>query len=135
VSAAELQGEAPPLLGSLRASRYPRLLDVDALPDGPPSARAPEWPRRVATAEAARELLRLVNRTAGAELPGLAAAPTCELLLPSAAPGRYHAAEVMFGGALLRVYPDGPHGPGVVYTVEDPPALRAIVDRLPRWSG
>jgi len=131
VSAAELSGEASPLLGSLEASRSPRLLDVDALPASPPAVPAPRWPRRVATAEAARELLRLVNRGAGAEMPGLLAAPTCELALPSATPGWYHVAEVMFGGELVRVYPDGAHRPGIVYTVQDPPALRALVERLP----
>jgi hypothetical protein len=135
VSAAELRGEAPTLLGSLEASRSPRLFDVDALPAAPPATYAPRWPRRVATAEAARELLRLVNRSAGAEMPGLLAAPTCELALPAARPGWYHVAEVMFGGELVRVYPDGAHRPGIVYTVQDPPALRALLERLPLLPG
>ena len=135
VSSAELAREAAPLLASLEASRYPRLLDVDALPASPPAAHAPGWPRRVATAESAREVLRLVNRAAGAEMPGLAAQPTCELALPSAKPGWYHVAEVMFGGELLRVYPDGTHRPGIVYSVQDPQALRALVDRLPVLPG
>lgn len=135
ISSAELDRSGPPLLGSLVATRHGRLLDVDALPAAPPAAHAPRWPRRVATAEVARELLRLVDRAAGAELPELFATPTCELALPSARPGWYHVAEVLFSGELLRVYPEGAHGPGVVYPVQDPPALRALVERLPLLGG
>jgi hypothetical protein len=131
VSASELRREAAPPIGSLRAARSARLLDVDALPAAPPAEAAPPWPRRIATAEAARELLRLVSRAAGAEMPDLLAPPTCELLLPAARPGWYHAAQVLFGGELVRVHPDGADRPGVVYPVADPRALRALVERLP----
>ena len=130
VSASELRRAAAPAIGSLRASRSARLLDVDALPAAPPAAPPPPWPRRIATAETARQLLGLVNRSAGAEMPGLLAPPTCELLLPSTQPGRYHALQVLFGGELLRVHPDGADRPGIVYPVADPRALRALLDRL-----
>ncbi|HWU85646.1 MAG TPA: hypothetical protein VN253_00115, partial [Kofleriaceae bacterium] len=57
----------------VQASPYPRTFDVDALPASPlPAHRAP-WPRRLASHEAARSLLGLVRRTAGAEMPGLLA--------------------------------------------------------------
>jgi hypothetical protein len=130
VSASELRRETAPAIGSLQASRSARMLDVDALPAAPPAAPPPPWPRRIATAETARELLRLVNRSAGAEMPGLLAPPTCELLLPAARPGCYHAAQVLIGGELLRVHPDGADRPGIVYPVDDPRALRALVERL-----
>ncbi len=130
-SSGELAREPGETIGSIQASRYPRLLDVDALPASPPDAIAPPWPRRVTTPELARDLLRLVRRSAGAEMPGLVAPPCCELLLPSPKRGWYHLVQVLFDGELVRVFPDGTHRPGVVYPVDDRPALRALVVRLP----
>jgi len=133
VSSDELRGERDPgaPVGSSGASPYPRLLDIDALPSSPLAAHPPPWPRRIATAAIARDLLRLVRRAAGAEMPGLLDAPSCELALPSSKPGWYHAAHVLRDGELLRFYPDGTHRPGVVYPVDDPRALRELLDRLP----
>jgi nucleoside-diphosphate-sugar epimerase len=130
-SSRELGREPGEGIGSLQASRYPRPLDVDALPASPLEAYPPLCPRRVATPELARELLRLVRRAAGAEMPGLLAAPSCEIMLPSAKPAWHHLVQVLFDGELVRVFPDGTHRPGVVYPVDDPPALRALVARLP----
>jgi hypothetical protein len=130
-SSRELGREPGDAVGSLQASCYPRPLDVDALPASPLGTHAPLCPRRIATAELARELLRLVRRTAGAEMPGLMAGPGCEILLPSAKPGWYHLVQVLFDGELVRVFPDGTHRPGVVYPVDEPPALRALIARLP----
>lgn len=131
VSSRELGREPGEGVGSLQASCYPRPLDVDALPASPLETHPPLRPRRVATPELARELLRLVRRTAGAEMPGLLAAPCCEIMLPSAKPGWYHRLQVLFDGELVRVFPDGTHRPGVVYPVDEAPALRALVARLP----
>ncbi len=131
VSSDELRGDPDRELAPLPASPYPRLLDVDALPSSPLDDHPPPWPRRIATAAAARDLLRLVRRAAGAEMPGLLAQPSCELALPSARPGWYHVAQVLLDGAFLRVYPDGTHLPGIVYPVDDPRALRALLEPLP----
>ena len=108
-----------------------RVLDVDALPAQPLIEREHPWPRRVASTDAARSILRLVRRTDGAQMPGLLAQPSCDLALPASQPNSYHLAQVLFDGEFVRVYPDGHRKPGVVYPVEDPHALRALVDNLP----
>jgi hypothetical protein len=119
------------------AARWPRTLDIDALPALPIGPRSAQWPTRVATAEAARQLLRLIDRDAGAQMPGLLATPACELALPSATAGAYHVAHVLLDGAFVRFYPGGPAEPGVVYPIDDASALRRIIDELPvavsRW--
>jgi hypothetical protein len=135
VSSRDLRRDPDETIGSIRASRYPRLLDIDALPSSPLAAHPPPWPRRIATLAAARDLLRLVRRSAGAEMPGLIAQPSCEIALPSAKPGWYHVAQILFDGELVRVYPEGSHRPGIVYAVDDPQALRALVDELPAAPG
>jgi hypothetical protein len=121
---------APPRARS-GAPPYPRLLDVDALPASPLASHPPPWPRRIATPEAARDILRLIRRAAGAEMPGLLAQPICEIALPSPRPGWYHVAQVLLDGGFVRVYPDGTALPGVLYPVDDPLALRAILAHLP----
>jgi hypothetical protein len=130
-SSSELRRDPGEASVSLQASPYPRFLDVDALPASPLGTHRQPWPRRIATAGAARDLLRLVRRAAGAEMPGLLAAPRCEIALPSPSPGWYHLAQVLLDGAFVRVYPDGTHRPGVVFPVDEPRALRALVDLLP----
>jgi hypothetical protein len=131
LSSHELRGELTEVGPAGQLARYPRLLDVDALPASPLADRPPAWPLRLAGAEAARELLQLVRRTAGAAMPGLLAQPSCEIALPSAYPGWYHAMQVLLDGELVRVYPDGEHRPGVVYPVDDPRALRCVIAQLP----
>jgi len=113
------------------AAHWPRTLDVDALPAAPLGPRATPWPRRIAPAAAARQLLALIQRDAGAQLPGLLATPSCELALPSAVPGAYHVAQVLLDGSFLRFFPDGAAAPGVLYPVDDAHLLRRIVDELP----
>jgi hypothetical protein len=109
--------------------RSPRILDVDALPA---TALQPSrsWPHRLASPEDVRFILGLVRRSEGAPMPGLLAAPVCELAVPSAEPGLYHSVQVLLGGAFVRVYPDGDHRPGIVYPVDDPHALHAHVESL-----
>jgi hypothetical protein len=113
------------------AEPWPRTLDIDALPALPLGPHPGHWPRRIASRDAVRQILRLIRRDAGAQMPGLLAAPTCELALPSADPIAYHVAHVLLEGAFVRFHPDGVTAPGVVYPVDDTHALRRIVDELP----
>ena len=137
-SSYDLRREPAETIGTMRGwrtSRWPRLLEIEALPSSPLTTHLPPWPRRIATAAAARDLLLLVRRSAGAEMPGLLAPPCCEIALPSSKPGWYHVAQILFDGEFVRFYPGGMHLPGIVYLVEDPRALRALVDRLPGPPG
>lgn len=133
VAASELRSDGAEAGSAQRTGEpYERVLDLDSLPADPLDGHAPPpWPRRLATIETAREILRLVRRSGGTRLPGLLATPLCEVALPATRPHAYHLAQVLLGGELLRVYPDGQDAPGVVYPVEDPPALRALVETLP----
>ena len=130
VAASELRRE-PRVGGAAPAGvLYPRALDVDALPAvtlGPPAG---PYPRRIASAQAARQILELVRRGAGAPMPGVVTAPAYEVALPSTTPGAYHVAHVLFEGEFLRFYPDGMAAAGVVFPVDDVDALRRVVDGL-----
>jgi len=109
--------------------RTPRTLDIDSLPlvalDAPHHGR-----RLVVSLDVARELLALVDRTAGAQMAGLLAIPSAELALPAHQAGYSHVAEVILDGHFLRVYPDGPAQPGIVYPVLAPQHLNALLSRL-----
>ncbi len=109
--------------------RHVRTLDLDALPTEPLPI-APEWPLRIASREQSQQVLRLVRRREGAEMPGLLAAPYCELALPSDASNCFYRAHVVLDGEFIRFYPRGTRHVGIVYPVEDPVALRAIVDAI-----
>jgi hypothetical protein len=111
------------------ALRSPRILDVDALPATPLHATL-DWPHRLANHEDVRFILRLVRRSEGAPMPGLLAAPLCELALPSAQAGLFHSIQVLLSGAFVRVYPDGDQRPGIVYPVDDSHALNLLVESL-----
>ncbi len=106
-----------------------RDLDVDAL--RAVRLEPATWPRRFVTPAAARTILDLVRRTDGAQMPGLLAAPSCELVWPSAEPGAVHLAHVLFDGAFLRFYPEGVDGSGVVYPTRDVRELRCVIETLP----
>jgi hypothetical protein len=106
-----------------------RRLDIDALraePLAPPPARCPRY---AIAGDDARELLAFVDREDAHVLPGLLAAPACELALPARADA-YHRVQILARGQLVRVFPvDGPvHG--VLYGVNDPAALTAMVEAL-----
>lgn len=135
VSSRTLRSESGDANGAVGASRYPRLLDIDALPASPLSTHRPPWPQRLASTEAARRILRLVRRTAGAEMPGLVAVPNCEIALPSSKPDWYHLAQILLDCEFVRVYPEGQAKPGVLYPVDDPSALQVLVDQLPTVSA
>lgn len=109
----------------------PRVLDIDGLPAFPLEVRTSPWPRRLATADDANQLLKLVRRTDGGMMPGLLSLPSCEVVLPAGRPNAYHVIQVVLDGTFVRVYPDGPVKPAVLYPVTDAHALRQIVDALP----
>lgn len=129
--ASDLRAELGDITLPVSSPAYPRILDVDALPSAPLVVREHPWPRRIATAEAASRILRLVRRKEGAQMPGLLALPSCEIALPAVKPHWYHLAQMLLDGDFVRVYPDGDRQPGIVYPVTDPHALRALVDELP----
>lgn len=111
-----------------------RCLDVDSLP--PTSVEdARPWPSHVTDAGTARSLLRLIRRNEGASMPGLLAMPRCEVLIPAQAVNMYHCIQLVLDGDFVRVYPDGPTRPGVLYPVTDPHQLRTLVDRLPMFGA
>jgi hypothetical protein len=131
VSASRLRREATPAAIPTDTRSGPRTLDIEALPVLAPGPGATDWPRRVVTLNAARTILQLVQRDAGAPIPGLVLAPICELAIPSARTGGYHLAHVLLGGAFLRFFPDGAAAPGVAYPVNDARSLLEIIDQLP----
>lgn len=112
------------------AASYDRALDVDTLPEVTLGAETRGWPRRIASDHAARSILRLVRRTGGTLVPGLLAMPSCEIAIPSSNSGMYHVAQIVLDGQFVRVYPKDT-STGVLYPVEYPHALRALVDALP----
>ncbi len=112
--------------GTPKPSR--RSLDIDALPTvAVADARA--WPRHVVSGEIARMLLELIDRTQGAQMPGLLAIPSHDVALPSARPDRCHLAELILDGQFLRVYPDGEDQPGIVYPVLAPQRFLALLEQ------
>jgi hypothetical protein len=130
VSATEV-GRQPMLTLVKRGGEpYRRVLDIDTLPSSP-LGPSPTHPRRIADLSAARRLLALVRRTDGAQMAGPLAAPSCEIALPTTKPGWFHRVQLLMDGAFARVYPDGEDRPGVVFPVNDPAALRAILLELP----
>lgn len=131
ISSGELRLDERETSVAVQVARYPRTLDIDALPASPLDSHRRPWPQRIASSEAARDILRLVRRTAGAEMPGLLASPSCEIAMPSTKPNWYHLAQILLDGEFVRVYPDGSRKAGVVYPVDDARALRALVEQLP----
>lgn len=120
------------LLPALQGDPYRRILDLEAIPASPLQAR--RWPSRIATHEAAAAILRLIRRGDGAYMPGLDPIPSAELCLPSMSrKGWYHTLQVVLDGTFVRTYPDAT-GPGVLFPISDPDALRALVRELPRLT-
>lgn len=113
-----------------RGTRASRELDIDGLPaQALPARRA--WPIRLADRDDARAILRLVRRRDGSELPGLVAAPACEVAFPAATAGTYHLVQVLLDGEIVRVYPTGEGGTSLAYPVDDPCELKRVLALLP----
>ena len=111
---------------------FARSFDLDALPATRLDTK-PSWQVRVADAYTTRSILRLIRRNDGASMPGLLALPRCEIVVPTAE-GMYHRLQLVLEGDFIRVYPDGPNKPGVLYPVTDPHLLRMLADRLPLFE-
>jgi hypothetical protein len=130
LSSEDVRREPIAMLVKRGGEPFQRVLDIETLPASPLGPR-PLHPRRLADLPAARRLLALVRRADGAQMPGLAAAPTCEVGLPSMKAGWWHRVQVLLDGAFVRVYPDGEDRPGVVFPVTDPKQLRELIAALP----
>lgn len=111
-----------------RGAHDPRVLDLDSLPSSPLPARP--WPVRIPDRDEAKALLRMIRRRDGSVLPGLQAAPSCELAFPAASPLQYHMVQVLLDNELVRVYPSGRGEHGIVYPVDDPYAFGKLVTQL-----
>lgn len=114
---------------------WPQVLDLDAIPAATPTIAHGAWPRYVATANQMGELLQHVSRRQGSQMPGLLSAPVCEVLFPGHAANTVRRAQVVLDGDFVRFYPRGETAPGVVWPVDDPHALLATIERLPRAHG
>ncbi len=115
----------------LEGEPWPQALDIDSLPTTTSTAASGAWPHRRATELQMGEVLRLVRRQHGAQMPGLLAAPLCEIVFPGESPSAWRRMQVIVNGEFVRFYPRGDQQPGVVYAVEDPQVLVAIVESLP----
>lgn len=126
-SAAQLQngGGAPRPLD--RGAHDPHVLDLDSLPAAALPARP--WPVRIPDRDEAKALLRLVRRRDGSVLPGLQAAPSCELAFP-VGDGHYYLMQVLLDSELVRVYPASRAEHGLVYPVDDPYAFGKLIAQL-----
>lgn len=128
VSNRDLEGE---ILPEASFEPWPQALDIDVLPSSSELAPTGPWPHRAVSEADMAKLLRHVRRRDGAMMPGLLAAPQCELVFPGHAPGTYRRAQVVLGGEFVRFYPRGNHEPGIVFAVDDPHSMLALVESLP----
>lgn len=117
---------APP--APLPTQTAARAFDIDALPAVPLLVNATVWPRYHVDVHVARTLVASIRRTEGAEMAGLLATPLCEIAIPSSRDGLHHVLQVLLDGQFVRVYPAS--GPGLLYPIDDPQALLALVSTL-----
>jgi hypothetical protein len=96
-------------------------LDLDAISPAPPAADA-----RVLARTEGRNVLAQICRRVGVALPPLLALPFAQLALPSPSADRFHHLEVLLDCELIRATV---RGESVVYPVDDPPALRMLLER------
>lgn len=131
VSSRELGDDDAGCEATRARAAWPQSLDIDGLPETTSLAPSGPWLHRLADEHQMRDVLRLVRRRDGAQLPGLLAAPVCELVFPGNRPRTYRRAQVILDGELIRFYPRGAAEPGVVWAVEDPHALVQVCEQLP----
>ena len=129
VASSALRGEAPSFESRTTTTAYARALDLDGLPTvALPLAQAPGWPLHVLDRSRTAEVLHMVRRHEGAEMPGLLATPGCELALPTGS-GAHVLAQVLMNGEFVRVFPRDVRS-GIVYPVADTAGLRRLVQTL-----
>ncbi len=129
VASAALRGEVPSFESRTTTTAYARSLDLDALPSVTlPLAQAPGWPLHVLDRSRTAEVLHMVRRHEGAEMPGLLATPGCELALPTGH-GAHVLAQVLLNGEFVRVFPRDVRA-GIMYPVADAGGLRRLVQTL-----
>lgn len=127
-SATQLRTDAAAPRPLDRGAHDPRVLDLDSLPAMTLSSRP--WPVRIPDGDEAKALLRLIRRRDGSVLPGLQAAPSCELAFPTGDGRHYYTVQVLLDHELVRVYPGGHGEHGLVYPVDDPFAFARLVAQL-----
>jgi len=110
-----------------RGPHDPHVLDLDSLPASALPTRS--WPVHIPDQDEAKALLRLIRRRDGSVLPGLQAAPSCELAFPAGDRDHYYLVQVLLDHELVRVYPSGLEH-GLVYPVDDPHAFAKLVAQL-----
>jgi hypothetical protein len=113
------------------ATPWPQALDIDALPESATIETSGPWAHRNASERQMRDVLRLVKRRDGAQMPGLLSSPLCEILFPGNTANTFRRAQVVLDGEFVRFYPRGDAAPGVVWAVDDPHALVQLVERIP----
>ncbi len=125
VASAEVRGEVRKFEARADRATRARALDLDALPSEPlPVAFAAAWPLLVVDRAMAADILRMIRRHEGAEMPGLLAEPMCELALPDG-DATYVRMQVLLDGEFVRVFPRGVPA-GIVYPVADVGGLRRL---------
>jgi hypothetical protein len=97
------------------------LLDLDAIAPTPVDGDA-----RVLARSVGGDVLAQIRRSAGVALPALLALPLALLALPSSTPERFHHLDVLLDYELIRATV---RGESVVYPVDDPRALRTLLER------
>ena len=129
VPSSALRGEPPHFESRTTLTAYARALDLDGLPTVTlPLAQSPGWPLHVLDRASAAEVLHMVRRSEGAEMPGLLATPACELALPTGS-GQHVLAQVLLDGEFVRVFPRDARA-GIVYPVADKSGLRRLVHSI-----
>lgn len=122
---------AEQVLPEARFETWPQVLDIDTLPSSSEIAPTGPWPHRVVSEADMAKVLRHVRRHDGALMPGLLAAPQCELVFPGHSPGTFRRAQVVLDGEFVRFYPRGDREPGILFAVDDPHSMLALVGSLP----
>jgi hypothetical protein len=129
VPSAELRGEPRHFEARTTTGPRARALDLDALPAEPlPPEHTAAWPLHVLDRASAAEVLHMIRRGDGAEMPGLLATPACELALPVSATA-YVRTEVLLDGEFVRVFPRDARA-GILYPVADVGGFRRLVHGL-----
>jgi hypothetical protein len=86
---------------------------------------------RLASGDDVQRIVDLVRCDEGATMAGAVVQPDYQVAMTSITSCQYHLIDILLAGEFVRVYPDGHELPGVLFPVNDPVALLALVDTLP----